>query len=437
MNMVGSEKKLVLRDGYMMTDPLDAAAYLAGYDAEETVRDLGLTSLLERLRKQSEYQIGNVSEENIHKLYGKVLDLSASKIDVLADCRFKHFMNYGLRAKELKEAGMDPAEFGTYFHYVMEMTAKKVMELGGFHHVSLENTLELAKEYSSQYILERFSTLDTSRLSYMIDRNIQELLCLVRELWEELHVSLFEPDQFEVEFGDKAIMPSVIFHGKTMDASLGGKVDRVDKWNDGYNNYFRVVDYKSGKKAIDYCDLYNGLGLQMLLYMYALEQGGDKVLGHHPVPAGVQYFSARYLHMDTDYRLNDEDAAKERGKELVRKGIVLSDSRVLKAMQPDGAPIRLAAQIKDDKVVGDIADREQFRMLKTYIFRVVEEMVDQVSCGNVEANPYTRGDKHNACRYCPFGAVCHKNTVEGRRNYAATSAKRFWEDVDKEVNEYG
>jgi len=55
----------------------------------------------------------------------------------------------------------------------------------------------------------------------------------------------------------------------------------------------------------------------------------------------------------------------------------------------------------------------------------------------VEPNPYTRGSSHSACAYCPYGAVCHKEQVAGRRNYEAMKAERFWQEIGKEMNPHG
>lgn len=86
---------------------------------------------------------------------------------------------------------------------------------------------------------------------------------------------------------------------------------------------------------------------------------------------------------------------------------------------------------------GDLADREQLRLLKRYIFRVLGKMVDEIASGRVDPNPYTRGTSHNACTFCPYGSVCHQQTVEGRRNYKAMTQQKFWEDVEREVKHDG
>ena len=45
---------------------------------------------------------------------------------------------------------VDPAEFGTYVHAVLENTARCIREMGGFSTVSLEETLEIAHQYSEE-----------------------------------------------------------------------------------------------------------------------------------------------------------------------------------------------------------------------------------------------------------------------------------------------
>ena len=430
----GGERVVGQNLGAALADAQEAAAYLARWNAADEAQLLGLTDYYEDTIYRRGYELGTISQENIRRLYGKKLRLSASQIDCQADCRLSYFLKYGLRAKERKEATIDAAEFGTYVHAVLEKTAKEVMELGGFHQVSLEQTMELAHKNSDEYASERFRDIDSKRLQYLFQRNGQELEMVVRELWQELSAAAFVPVDFETAFGDGEPMEAITFSGQEMDAQLRGFVDRVDAWQENGQNYFRVVDYKTGKKSFDYCDVFNGLGLQMLLYLFALEQQGQPILGPNPIPAGVQYFPARAPLVSADGRLTDEEAALAREKEWKRKGLLLSDEQVLRAMEPADAPHRLCCKWNKDGVLsGDVADRQQLKMLKAYIFRLLGKMVDDIACGNVTPNPYTRGNSHNACTYCPFGAVCSKAQVEGRRNYKAMTAQRFWEEIGKEM----
>ena len=438
LEMAGEEAQAHGGLGSALKDPVDAGAWLSGFRARREAEKLGLSAEYDRIRRQSGYELGTVAAENIEGIYGRSLRLSASQVDRLAECRLSYFLKYGLRARERKEVTVDPAEFVTYVHAVLEETAKQIRDLGGFHRVSLEQTLAIAQRHADAYARERFSQLDSKRLTYLFRRNSQELEMVVRELWEEMSRSLFEPIGFEVEFSKNADMPPIQIDGAKMNAELHGFVDRVDRWQSLGSSYFRVVDYKTGRKDFDYCDVFNGVGLQMLLYLFALESGGQELLGGTAVPAGVQYFPARIPVMGTDGRVSDEEAEKLRLKEKRRKGLLLDDEQVLQAMEPGEQPQRLNYTLrKDGSRSGDLASREQLGQLKHYVYRVLRNLVNDIASGNVTPDPYTRGTSHNACTFCPYGSVCHRDEVTGRRNYKAMTAQRFWEEIGKEEKDRG
>lgn len=417
---------------------MDAAALLIRSGAEDLASKLGLSQECSDIKRNTKFALGLIDTKHVKELYGAQLNLSASQIDTQAECRFSYFLKYGLRAKERKSADVDPAEFGTYVHAVLEDTAREVCQLGGFKKVSLERVLQIARKHSDDYTQKHFHQIDSKRISYLFYRNLQELLMVVEELWDELQHSAFEPVDFEVAFGDDAQLEAIVIPSNTMPAKLRGFVDRVDTWKELGQNYYRVVDYKTGKKDFDYCDVYNGIGLQMLLYLFALEQQGQALLGTHPAPAGVQYFPARVPIITADEELSDEEASVARKIHWKRKGLILNDEEVIRAMEDCDEPTRLnCKRKKDGTLTGDIATREQLQLLRKYVFQLLGIMVDDIASGSIEPNPYTRGSTHNACRFCPYGAVCHSASVEGRRNYRAISAERFWEDLKKEVPAHG
>lgn len=438
IQMTGRETPVSKELGAAECNPYDACAYVLRNGSFSDLERLPATLQARNIIDGACYKLGSVSEEGVGALYGNNLHLSASKIDLVADCRMAYFLKYGIKAKERKEATIDPAEFGTYVHDVLEHSAREIKDLGGFHKVTLEQTLEIANRYAKQYAESHFSQIDSDRLNYLFQRNTQELEEIVTELWEELQNCSFEPSDFELGFGADGKMDYIHFNGKKMHAQLEGKVDRVDIWNNGHQNYFRVVDYKTGAKDFDYCDVFNGIGLQMFLYMFALEENGQQVLGEHAVPAGVQYFPARVPTISTDGASDQEDVKEERIKKLKRKGLVLQDDDVLYAMESLEKPLRMQySRRKDGTTSGNLADRSQMRLLKHYIFALLSRFVDDIASGCVAANPYTRGDSHNACRFCPYGAICHPLYVEGRRNFKEMSAQWFWESVEKEVGKHG
>lgn len=436
--LAGGESSANYELGAALGSQEEAGAYLARRGAANAAKSLQLSGVYEELIERRDHTLGSITRENVRNLYGAELNLSASQIDRQAECRLSYFLKYGLRAKERKPAEIDPAEFGTYVHAVLENTVKEIVQLGGFRCVSVDQTLDIARKYSESYAKERFADIGTERLNYLFNRNSQELEWIVQELWKEFQECDFVPVGFEVAFGDSGEVPAINVSGRDMQAKLRGFVDRVDAWKADGKNYFRVVDYKTGKKDFDYCDVYNGYGLQMLLYLFALEQEGQSILGDEPIPAGVQYFPARVPLVSADGVLTEEEAEAVRDKQWKRKGLLLSQEQVLWAMETSGNPKRLPVTIrKDGTITGDLADRRQFALLKTYVFSLVGKMVDDIASGCVEPNPYTRGSSHNACAFCPYGAVCHTQTVAGRRDYKAITGQQFWDDVEKEMSKHG
>ena len=433
-DMAGGE--MLVRDHFVTTDAFDAACYFTQWNDRGSAAALGLEEQYDQVIRRKAHGLGHLSREQVDALYGDHLVLSASQVDRQAECKLSYFLKYGLRAQERKEATVDPAEFGTFVHDVLENTVAEVMELGGFHTVSMEQTMELAKKHTDAYAQKHFSSLGSERAAYLLQRNIKELELVVRELWEELSQSLFQPLDVELHFGADGDLPAIQIPSDAMQAELQGYVDRLDGYQIGGVNFFRVVDYKTGKKEWDYCDVINGVGLQMLLYLFALRQQGERIVGEHPVPAGVLYFPARAPYMPMDGAL--EDDSKKRREEWKRRGLLLDDDLSVTAMDPlEGLPRLPVRQMKDGTRSGNLASREQMRQLEQYVFKVLGRMVDDIASGKVEPDPYTRGSSHDACKYCPYGAVCHQSSVEGRRNYKTVSADDFWEQIQKEVGENG
>ena len=441
MKMADGAQKVETSLAAAQANARDAGAYLASLNARRVAEEVGVGADYDDVCRLRAFELGQVTRANIKKLYGDVLGLSASRIDRQAQCRLAYFLEYGLKAKERKEATVDSAEFGTYVHDVLERTVAEVMYRGGFPEVSLEDTQALAAGYSANYIEEKFKDLSSERMDYLFRRNVRELEIIVEELWNELHVSGFQPADVEVNFDKKekgGDFPPIPITGAAMEAFLRGKVDRVDTWRWRDQTYYRVVDYKTGKKDFDYCDILSGLGLQMLLYLFALEKAGTDLVGDKPQAAGVQYFSARAQYVTIDGREDEKKLESERKSNRRHKGLLLNESHVLEAMEPressDGRwdPKWLCCKVDaKGNLVGDIANRSQLRKLETFVMHTLAGLVNEIASGQVSPNPYTRGADHNACTYCPFGAVCHPAEVEDRRNRAKVSAGDFWDEIER------
>jgi len=386
------------------------------------------------------YTPGALSARTVGALYGKKLCLSASRIDRYASCRCAYFLNYGLKLRPRKEASFDAPTYGTFVHAVLERTAAQARREGGFRAVTEERLLEIAGQAVEDYQDETLRRLRarSERFDYLFERNLSEVLDVVRDMGRELRRSDFEPAGFEVEFSDRGELPAVQVRGKTAEAEISGFVDRVDLWEHGGTRYVRVVDYKTGKKTFDYADVQLGVGLQMLIYLFALEENGAERFGGKLRPAGVLYFPARRSLLSAPGKLPPEAAESKREAELTRKGLLVDDETVLEAMEHGGSPVYLPyRRTAKGERVGDLADEGELRLLRRHVKRTLETMTDDICGGEVSPNPIVRGEL-SACAYCDYAQVCHRASgAAGERPVASMSRGEFWDALAKEAEKDG
>ena len=214
----------------------------------------------------------------------------------------------------------------------------------------------------------------------------------------------------------------------------------MDGWVHDGRLYLRVVDYKTGRKSFDLTEVWNGLGLQMLLYLFTLEEKGENLYGLPVEGAGVLYLPARDAVVRGSRAMSDEAWRKALDKELRRSGLVLNDRTVLDAMEPAGEGGYRFLPLRVSKSTGAIsgealATAEQLGKLGRHIQTVLEEICRELARGDISADPFWRGPEKNACRYCDYAAACHFEEGRGgdcRRWLPSVGAQEFWENVEQE-----
>ena len=399
-------------------------------------------SALAAMRAAAHTTRGKLSRSAVRSLYGDALRLSASQMDKARACHFAYFLRYGLRAKERTGAGFDAPQIGTFVHDVMEHTLRAAKTRGGLHTLEKAELHALVQEAIADYKARVLPDLSekSARFRYLFDRLCDSTQRIMDEVADELKHSDFEPMAFELAFGPGGQLPAITVREQGKTARVVGKVDRVDGWEHGGKLYLRVVDYKTGRKTFDLAEVRYGLGLQMLLYLFALEQAGGALFGGKEiVPAGVLYTPAREPMLRCARDTAPEAIEKARKKELRRSGMVLEEPAVLQAMEHDAleAPSYLPIAVKKDgTVTGSIASEGQFEKLSRYVDRVLREIADEVFSGNIDADPYARTPQQSACTYCEFASACHFEEGSGsdRMEYIkATKSDEFWQHID-EVN---
>lgn len=399
---------------------------------------------LKRLKDAARLTRGALSGESVRALYGKRLRMTASRAEVFASCKFEFFMQYGLRAKPRQPAGFDPPQMGVFMHYVLQGVCGEVRGLGGFSSVSREKVSELAEKYVNEYVADELNDFAgrSPRFIYLFNRLRETVRTVVLDMAEELRRSDFEPLDFELRFsdGEDGALPAIAIGGED-GMSLSGIADRVDGWVHDGKLYLRVIDYKTGKKSFSLSDVCRGMGLQMLLYLFALEKEGGEYYGREIVPAGVLYSPARDQRISAAVRPDDEQLEKKRREGLRRSGLILDEDEVIAAMERGESPGYIPVKInKSGKTAGDaLVSAERLGELSRFVEKTLRGLAQELRGGSIAADPYFRSAQDNACLYCDYAGACGFGDYGGeqQRLLVKYTNDEAWEHISREAEADG
>lgn len=447
--LFGLEEKTVELSDARMSAPSPAMSLAANALAAPGGRTLAAAEYLRAheparyaaLERAAAMTRGTLSPRSVEALYGRRLKLSASRIDKFASCRFAYFCQYGLKAKPSRPAGFQPPDIGVFMHEILEGVAREVGRRGGWSAIGDEELKALTDKYVQEYISRELDDFreKSSRFVYLFKRLCQDMRQIVLDMAQELRRSSFVPLDFELDFsaaGD--IMPSLLDGGELV---LTGIADRVDGWVHDGRLYIRVVDYKTGSKSFSLSDIWYGMGLQMLLYLFALEENGSTRYGREIVPAGVMYVPAKNASLSRSERIEKDEAEMERLKALRRSGIVLDDEAVINAWEHGEEklfiPIRTSRGGKPAPET--LASTERLGVLRRHVEKRLTEMAAELRAGSITADPYYKAQQKLACLNCDFFDACHfadGQNGEHCRIMPTISAEKVWSMMEGgETNE--
>ncbi len=385
-------------------------------------KDNAYKTRLEALDEPFIQPLNAVSSETANALYSGDLVLTQAKLESFALCAFSYYCRYVLRLAEKKRAEFKQVDVGNFIHRILESFMISVKTENGIKTDLTEDEIEcmadkIIDEYINSFI---YNTEDrTNRIIHLFRRLKRTAMLLIRNLLDEFKQSEFVPSFFElpIKFGDgETTDPFTIPLPDNTNAYIFGKVDRVDTYKKGNDVYIRVVDYKTGIKDFSLSDIELGLNLQMLLYLFALWlnpsdafklkagcENDGKIL-----PAGVLYFSAKAPEFSLDNVENEQAVNDKANSALTRKGLLLDDKEILKAMEKNLGGRYIPVKLKADgsyTAASPIQTLNDFGILMRDISDTVSKLSTQLKDGRADAIPQKKGG-HNACEYCPQKPVC-------------------------------
>jgi len=352
--------------------------------------------------------IENISKENTKMLYGTSIDSSVSKLEKYKLCPFSYYLKYGINLKEREVFKLDVPDIGSLMHEVIEVFSKEVLEKDiNLRNINKEDVYNMVSNILDEVIVNFRNSLFNStaklrNLSLRLKAQIQKMIWIIVL---QIQMGEFNIAGSEVEFGRaKNDYPPITINLSTGEnIVLNGKVDRIDIANTEEGDFIRIVDYKSSAKEIKLSDVYYGIQLQLITYMDAMAQ--DKF-----IPGGVLYLNLGDKIIDSKKRLEKEEIEDLIIKNLRMNGLIISDARLINAMDNQFNEESKVINIKEKngKYTGmPVVSKEEFEKLREHIKTTIKEIGEEIIFGKIENSPLYKKDKQRqVCDYCEYAEIC-------------------------------
>lgn len=351
----------------------------------------------------------SVGELYAKKVYGSMERVSASEIEDFNACGFRHFANYGLRVEERRERRERSVDMGNFYHAVLERFIGGMIEDGDWNALTREECMarldaiipEILKSHNNGILLSGARFRIASR---QMIRNAKTTAWVIAKQYKS---GDFRPFATEATFGKGGIFPPLVIQtGDGRRFEVRGKIDRVD-YCAGDPPLIRVVDYKSGSHNVSYSEIYEGVSLQLPLYIAAVK-AADKTSRI----AGMYLQHVKEPLLDIPAGKTEDEIESILMKQLKLNGITVNTLEVARASNHvDRIHNKNATAVKSSNLV----DEAFIGKVMEYAVKKAADTYRSISSGAIEANPVIAGN--TACKMCDFKSVCLFDTKLNNCSY--------------------
>lgn len=373
--------------------------------------------LYEILKNSKEYKntAHSLSYDTVKKLYGENINSSISRIEKYNQCAFSYFIRYGLNVDERKTFDIQPSDYGTYMHEIIEKYTLIAKEYP-WENVTKDICDNLADKITRDVLNDKLSDFytDSNRYSYLFNKIISIMKTVLWNITGFYNESEYVNLGCEIEFSDDGrFSPIEIELSDGTLVKLRGKIDRADIMYTDDGNFVSIVDYKSGNKDVEYDKILCGVQIQLPIYIKAVCQNISKT-ENNIIPAAMFYYHIDEPIVSGDTDMSDEDIKKEIVKKLKMKGISIESSKM---------PYSYA--VKPDITA------KQIEKICNIAYGKAKNALENMISGDISINPKRFGDK-TACDFCPYGNICNFDTTLGSKymNYRKLKKEEFFEYAD-------
>lgn len=381
------------------------------------------------------------SKETATALFHKDMLLSASKAEVYYKCPFSYFCKFGLRLQPMKKAELDFAQSGTVIHSCLE----KLLFAYDKDTLLSWSDAQLRAQIASliaAFAADHFgAAAQESRFARLLSNLETAVFDVVKRLLSEFAVSAFIPTAFELSIApDGEIPPYRLPLEDGGSIRIIGSVDRVDTMQKNGKTYLRVIDYKSGGKKFNLNEVFDGLNMQMLIYLFAVCENGTEKFPS-AVPAGVLYLPAKSFEDGLPRGASAEEIQKKRLQNARMQGVVLNETDAVLGMDNTVSDtyIHAAYDKSGSGFRGDLLTAAEFAAVRKTVRSNLQAIGMALHNGEIPARPAATKNDTMGCAYCDYQSLCGFEAGDAVRRITDSSsfaeAKKRLQQIEKEETE--
>lgn len=382
-------------------------------------------------------------------LYGEMLKASVSRLEKFASCQYAHFLQYGLRLNERDEFSLMNNDVGNIYHGILESFTKNIQAKG---YTLSDFPNNIADEVLNDIIMDLSVNYKDAILrssgsnEYKLSKILSIMKKVINTTQNQLKAGMFTTLGVEKRFSKEINLDN------NYSMLINGKVDRIDTYEDKDNDslYVKIIDYKSGKKDIDYNALFYGLQIQQPLYMMnMLKQLAEKYsIGDEsitPKMAAMLYYHIIDPIVEGNNDITKEEALLNVDKTLCPSGLVSDEEDIVNKLDINlktggYKSVAIPVETKKDGSYSSnskIISKEEYNTITKYIDKKVKEAGIAILSGEKKINPYEM-DNSDSCKYCAYKDVCDfdlKQKGYKKRKLKKVSKEDIFEEMKKYVEE--
>lgn len=379
-------------EGKSLSPVMSAAAYFFN-------KDKVYAPLLEEAIRMTKFTNASstIYPDLVKKAIGDEMKTSITRLESYNKCPFSYFAKYLLKLEPKRTFEVNSSDSGSFLHDFLDIFSSFAVnstDENGNPRTWKTIDDEFIKKNTPIILKEVLAgvnshMLETPRIKALFDRLCRSAMQSVFAVRNHIVKSDFIPMGYEISFDeDGTFKPRKITLPDGQKVILRGRIDRADEFtatmpNGEMGKFVRIVDYKSSEKTLSLKDVYQGVQLQLFVYLSALCDNGYS-------PAGILYCNLSDPMVSVKSDATEEEILAQKSKARRMDGIILSEHSMLDHMGGDEI-------LKTKKAV----TAKNFNSMFRHINKVISKTAQDIYGGRF---PIRCSD--DACTWCEYNQLC-------------------------------